>query len=62
MIPSAKLTLCVEFIGHKDELETFYRKHGDLLKGKVIAYKHIEQWSIQANHHLRKTEEPSDIL
>ena len=61
-IPNANLTLCVELIGHKDALETFCRKHGDLLKGKVIAYKHIEQWSIQANHHLLKTEEPSDIL
>ena len=34
--------------------KTFCRKHGDLLKGKVIAYKHIEQWTIQANHGLTK--------
>jgi H+/Cl- antiporter ClcA/PII-like signaling protein len=61
-IPNANLTLCVELIGHKDALETFCRKHGDLLKGKVVVYKHIEQWSIQPNHHLHKTEEPSDIL
>lgn len=38
--------MCVELIGRRDELETFTRKHGSWLKGKVIIYKHIEHWDV----------------
>jgi H+/Cl- antiporter ClcA/PII-like signaling protein len=44
-----RLTMCVELIDHKDKLEQFCRKHGDLLKDKVIVYKHVEHWSVQAS-------------
>jgi H+/Cl- antiporter ClcA/PII-like signaling protein len=44
--PNPQLTLCVELIGYKDALETFCRRHGELLKGKTIVYKHVEHWSL----------------
>lgn len=40
------LTMCVELIGHREQLETFCRRHGELLSDKVIVYKHLEHWSI----------------
>ncbi len=40
------LTLCVELIGAREQLELFCRKHGDLLREKVIVYKHLEHWKI----------------
>lgn len=40
------LTMCVELIGQRAELERFCEGHGDLLAGKVIVYKHLEHWSI----------------
>ena len=40
------LTMCVELIGQRHELERFCEAHGDLLAGKVIVYKHLEHWSI----------------
>ena len=43
---NASLTLCVELIGPTDVLETFIRKHGDLLKGKTIVHKDAEHWDI----------------
>ncbi len=41
-----ELTMCVEIIAQKDQLELFCRTHGDLLEDKVIIYKHIEHWDI----------------
>lgn len=41
-----RLNLCVELIAHRDELELFCRKHGELLKGKVVVYKHMEYWDV----------------
>ena len=54
-IPNPLLTLCVELIGPRDELERFCRRHGELLKGKVIVYKHMEHWEISASQ-LRTSE------
>ena len=45
-IADPHLTMCVELIGQREELELFCRRHGDLLASKVIVYKHIEHWSI----------------
>jgi len=45
-VPNPDLTMCVELIGQRDQLETFTRKHGAWLQGKVIIYKHIEHWDI----------------
>lgn len=46
---SGRLPMCVELVDHKDKLEEFCRKHGDLLKGKAIVYKHVEHWAIHAH-------------
>ncbi len=40
------LTMCVELIGQREQLEAFCRHHGDMLASKVIVYKHLEHWSI----------------
>lgn len=40
------LTMCVELIGQRGELEAFCRLHGNLLAEKVIVYKHLEHWSV----------------
>ncbi len=40
------LTMCVELIGARSQLEAFCRRHGDLLKNKVIVYKYLEHWAI----------------
>lgn len=45
-IADPHLTMCVELIGQRDQLEVFCRRHGDLLTSKVIVYKHLEHWSI----------------
>jgi H+/Cl- antiporter ClcA/PII-like signaling protein len=40
------LTMCVELIGQRAQLEGFCRRHGDMLGDKVIVYKHLEHWSV----------------
>ncbi len=45
-IADPHLTMCVELIGQRDQLELFCRRHGDLLASKVIVYKHLEHWVI----------------
>ena len=47
-MPNPSLNLYVELIGPRDELELFCRKHGSLLKDKIVLYKHIEHWEISA--------------
>lgn len=45
-IPNPELTMCVELIGPRDQLETFCRTHGALLHRKVVVYKHLEHWDV----------------
>jgi len=45
-IANPDLTMCVELIAPRDQLETFCRTHGDLLRAKVIIYKHVEHWDV----------------
>ncbi|GFE76961.1 hypothetical protein GR702_16990 [Novosphingobium sp. FGD1] len=40
------LTMCVELIGRRRQLERFCERHCELLANKVIVYKHLEHWSI----------------
>lgn len=49
-----ELTMCVEIIGHKAELEAFCQEHGGLLHNKVIVYKHLERWKV--GRKLKETE------
>jgi PII-like signaling protein len=45
-IANPEMTVCVELIGHRIELEHFCRQHGKLLHNKVIIYKHLEHWVV----------------
>ncbi|RYG01444.1 MAG: hypothetical protein EON94_07715 [Caulobacteraceae bacterium] len=47
-IANPELTMCVELIGDREQLETFCRDHGALLSGKVMIYKHLERWRLEA--------------
>lgn len=40
------LTMCVEIIGPRNQLEIFCRTHAEMLQGKVIVYKHLEHWHV----------------
>jgi H+/Cl- antiporter ClcA/PII-like signaling protein len=46
---NSDLTMCIELVAPKEQLELFCRTHGDLLKGKMIIYKHIEHWDIHGH-------------
>ena len=48
-VPNLSLNLCVELIAPREELELFARNHADMLKGKVLVYKHMEHWDIHRN-------------
>ena len=43
---NAELTMCIELVAPRAQLETFCREHGALLAGKVIVYKHLEHWRV----------------
>lgn len=45
-LPDPHLTMCVELIGQRRELERFCEAHGGLLADKVIVYKHLEHWRV----------------
>jgi len=45
-IPNPELTMWVELIGARDQLEAFCRTHGTLLQRKVMVYKHLERWDV----------------
>lgn len=44
------LSVCVELIDHRDRLEEFCHEHADLLKDRVMVYKHLEHWELHAKH------------
>ncbi len=54
------LTMCVELVAPRAQLEAFCRQHGDLLKDKVIVYKHLEHWKIGAGPSLLEAEQVDD--
>lgn len=45
-IADPQLTVCVEIIGPRVQLELFCQRHGYALADKVIVYKHLEHWSV----------------
>ncbi len=57
------LTMCVELIAPKDQLERYCSAHGELLQDKVIIYKHIEHWDVHRadveRHDVSPAEEPA---
>ncbi|MGO6986389.1 DUF190 domain-containing protein [Rhizobium leguminosarum] len=48
-IPNPDLTMCVELIADREQLEAFCSMHGAVLKNKVIIYKHIEHWDVHGH-------------
>lgn len=61
-MPNPNLTLCVELIDRKDALEAFCRRHGELLRGKTIVYKHVEHWEIRAGELVEKDSSPDEVI
>ncbi len=61
-MPNPNLTMCVELIDHKDQLEAFCRRHGALLKGKTIVYKHVEHWDIRGGELVEKDASPDEVI
>ncbi|KQO72241.1 DUF190 domain-containing protein [Methylobacterium sp. Leaf89] len=41
-----ELTMCVELIGGRDQLERFCARHGGQLAGKVVVYQPLEHWTV----------------
>lgn len=46
-LPNQDLYLCIELIDVKEKLEGFCRKHGRLLKGRMVIYRPVEFWEIK---------------
>jgi H+/Cl- antiporter ClcA len=60
-LPNSAINLCVELIADRAQLELFCRKHGNLIRGKVIVYKHMEHWDIH-HHQIEATDAAVDEL
>lgn len=41
------LTVCVELIDTKENLQRFFIKHSDTLKDKIVIYKEVEYWDAE---------------
>jgi PII-like signaling protein len=61
-MPNPNLTMCVELIDHKDKLEAFCHRHGAMLKGKTIVYKHVEHWDIRGGELVEKDASPDEVI
>lgn len=44
---NADVVLCIELIDTRELLETFFKKHQELLQGKVAIYKEVEFWEAE---------------
>jgi hypothetical protein len=58
-IPNENLTLCVELIGGRAELESFCQKHAEMLFGKVVVYEKLERWEVGAL--VASDDKPADV-
>jgi len=45
-VGAPELTMCVELIAEKEQLELFCQSHGDMLRNKIVIYKHVEHWTL----------------
>lgn len=45
-VSDPQMTVCVELIGRRAQLEQFCRQQGDLLADKIVVYKHLERWCV----------------
>ena len=48
---NSKLSVCLELIDEKERLEQFFLKHQHLFKSKVVIYKPVEFWDLEAHGH-----------
>jgi PII-like signaling protein len=46
-LDNAELSMCVELIDEKQNLEGFCQKHASLLKDKMIVFRAVEFWEIK---------------
>jgi PII-like signaling protein len=46
------MTICVELVGDREQLDLFCRRQGNLLGDKVIVYKQLEHWSVIPKHQI----------
>ncbi len=44
--PAEYLTLCVELIGERSQLEQFCQKQAAMLHDKVVVYEKLERWDV----------------
>ena len=44
---NSQVAMCVELVDKRVTLETFFLKHKELLRGKVVIYKEVEFWDIE---------------
>ncbi len=44
--PNPSMSVCVEVIAPRHELEDFCKRHVSLLKDRMLVYKHLEHWSL----------------
>jgi PII-like signaling protein len=40
------LAMCVTLVDKREKLQTFFYKHKDLLRSKVVIYKEVEFWDV----------------
>ncbi len=57
---NAELTMCVELVAPRVQLEKFCREHGAMLKDKIIVYKHLEHWKVGVGEDSLLTEQVDD--
>jgi PII-like signaling protein len=43
---NSKLAMCVMLVDEKEKLKTFFYKHKDLLRSKIVIYKEVEFWDV----------------
>jgi PII-like signaling protein len=43
---SSKVAMCVQLVDEKTKLQTFFYKHKDLLRSKIVIYKEVEFWDV----------------
>lgn len=41
------LSICVELIDDREKLETFCRKHANVLRDRILVYKQLELWELE---------------
>lgn len=60
--PNPHLTLCVELVDSRARLEKFVKAHGELLRGRVMVYKHVEHWDLHDHTLAELDASPQDLV